>query len=333
MTASEDPAARRERFLRQLATRDLYAWFGIPRDAGPDEIRAGAERRRRALSSTPMPQRQRSIERAFCDQGERALLRADLRRDYDALLDRGSARAGSTSVDARQRELAAEREARLRAARERIQHYGPDDTRMVAGSATLLATDEAQEELATHHREAARIKDAAGALAEARDARARGQILRGLAFAERAHALAPSPATLNTLGAARRDTGDLAGSEELLRASVKALPTVRENAPGLTALAATLLARGRLDEAESVARRIVGDEDEDAHGWRILAMIAGEREDIPTALEAYERSAALGLDLPGALSAMERLRKDRLARGDGRNAAEIEQRMARLRGL
>ncbi len=333
MPPADDPAARRARFLRELATRDLYDWFGIPRDADADQIRAGAERRRRALSSTPMPQRQRSIERAFCDQGEKALLRADIRRDYDALLAGGSTKANTTGAGAAARKAVAEREARLQAALERIQHYGPDDIRMVAGSATLLATDEAQEELAGHYRAAAAVTRAPQALEEARAARAHGHVLRGLAFAERAHALAPSPATLNTLGAARRDTGDLAGSEVALRESVGALSTVRENAPGFTALAATLRARGALEEAEAVARRIVDDEDEDAHGWRILAMVAGEREDIETALDAWERSAGLGLDVPGVLAALEALRKDRLARGDGRSAAEVESRMARLRGM
>lgn len=333
MTAQEDPAARRARFLRELATRDLYAWFGIPRDADDDQIRAGAERRRRAISGTPMQQHQRSIERAFCDQGEKALLRADIRREYDALLAKGSARVNTTGAAAAASKAVAEREERLRAARDRIQHYGPDDTRMIAGTATLLATDEAQEELAGHYRDAAAEKDPAKALAEARQARAHGHVLRGLAFAERAHTLAPSPGTLNTLGATRRDTGDLAGSEEALRASVKALSTVRENAPGFTALAATLRARGKLADAEALARKIVDDEEEDAHGWRILAMVAGDLEDVDTALDAWERSAGLGLDMPGALAALDALRKDRLARGDGRSAAEVEMRIARMRGL
>lgn len=331
MTADEDPAARRARFIRELATRDLYAWFGIPRDADAGQIRAGAEKRRRAISGTPMPQSRRSIERAFCDQGEKALLRADIRREYDALLERGSAAPVATGAAAAAQRAVQEREQRLEAARARIQHYGPDDTRMVAGSATLLAGDEAQEELARHYREAAGVKDAAAALSTAREARARGAVLRGLAFAERAHALAPSPATLNALGAARRDTGDLAGSEEALRASVAALPTVRENAPGWTALAATLRARGALEEADAAARKVVDDEEEDAHGWRILAMVAGDREDIDTALRAWERTAELGLDVPGVMAALDGLRRDRLARGDQRSAAEIETRMARLR--
>jgi tetratricopeptide (TPR) repeat protein len=202
---------------------------------------------------------------------------------------------------------------------------------MVAGSATLLATDEAQEELAGHYRAAAVVKDPRIALDAAREARARGLVLRGLAFAERAHALAVTPATLNTLGAARRDTGDLAGSEQALRDSVAALPTVRENAPGWTALAATLRARGELVEADAVARKIVDEEDEDAHGWRILAMVAGDREDVDTALRAWEKTAELGLDVPGVLAALDALRKDRLARGDARGAAEVEVRMAHLR--
>lgn len=331
MPAEQDPAVKRAQFIRQLATRDLYLWFGVPRDATADQIREGAERRRRTISTTPMTQHQRSIERAFCDQGEKALLRADVRREYDALLNKGSAKAGSTGAAAAQQKAIQEREARLRAARERIQHYGADDLRMNAGSATLLATDDAQEELAAQYREAAGVKDAAQALATAREARARGQLLRGLAFAERAHKLAVNPATLKTLGAALRDTGDLAGSEQALRASVAQLDTIRENAPAFTALAATLRARGELAAAEALARRIVGEEDEDAHGWRILALIAGQQEDINTALKAWEKTADLGLDVPGVLAALDALRKDRLARGDNYSAAEIEIRIARLR--
>lgn len=331
MSTDKDRAAQRERFLRELATRDLYAWFDIPRDADAEQIRAGAERRRRALSGTPMPQSRRSIERAFCDQGEKALLRPDIRRRYDELLEGGSARAPVTGAASAESKVVREREERLRAARERIQHYGPDDARMIAGAATLVATDEAQEELAAHYREAARVTDAAAALAEARSARAVGKVLRGLAFAERAHALDVTPATLNTLGAARRDTGDLAGSEAALRESVRTLPTVRENAPGWTALAATLRARGEFVDAETVARKIVDEEEEDAHGWRMLAMVAGDLEDVDTALQAWERTAELGLDVPGVLAALDALRKDRLARGDARSAAEIEARMAHLR--
>jgi len=60
-------------------------------------------------------------------------------------------------------------------------------------------------------------------------------------------------------------------------------------------------------------------------------MIAGEREDIDTALRAWQRTAELGLDVPGVLAALDALRKDRLARGDARAAAEVETRMAHLR--
>lgn len=333
MSADNDAAARRAQFMRQLASRDLYAWFGIPRDADGDTIRAAAERKRRALAGTPMPQRQRAIERAFCDQGEKALLKPDTRREYDALLVRESrASAGTVTpaagVDAR---AVREREQRLREARERIQHYGPDDSRMVAGSATILASDEAQEELAGHYREAARVKDGGQAREEARRARRVGQSLRALAFAERAHRLAPGPASLNVLGAARRDTGDLPGSEQALRESVGLLGTVRENAPGLVALAATLRARGDLAQAIELARKVLDEEDEDAYGWRVLALAAGDDEQIATAVDAWERSARLGLDVPGALAGLEALRRDRLARGDGRAAAEVEMRIAHLR--
>ena len=88
--AADDRSQRRERFMRELATRDLYEWFGIPHDAGDDAIREAAERKRRELSTTPMPQKKRSMERAFCDQGEKALLRPDVRREYDSLLQGGS---------------------------------------------------------------------------------------------------------------------------------------------------------------------------------------------------------------------------------------------------
>ncbi|MEQ8834370.1 MAG: hypothetical protein RIB67_07970 [Miltoncostaeaceae bacterium] len=332
MTPTEqDPAARRAKFLAELATRDLYLWFGIPRDADADQIRAAAEVRRRAISGTPMPQSQRSTERAFCDQGEKALLRPDIRREYDALLSEGSTKRGITGAAAAAAKVTEEREARLREARARIQHYGPDDLRTSAGAAALLATDEAQEELAANYREAARVSDPVEALRIAREARAHGRVLRGLAFAERAHKLAVTPGTLRTLGGALRDTGDLSGSEEALRASVAALPSLRENAPGWTALAATLRARGELVDAEAIARKVVDEEEEDAHAWRMLAILAGELEDIDTALRAWETSADLGLDVPGVLAALDALRKDRLARGDARSAAEVETRMARLR--
>ena len=134
----DDRSRRRERFMRELASRDLYEWFGIPPDAGDDAIREAAERKRRELSTTPMPQKKRSMERAFCDQGEKALLRPDVRREYDSLLKGGSA-VGTGAERAAARNVA-EREARLTAARERIQHYGADDARMAPGAATLLAS-------------------------------------------------------------------------------------------------------------------------------------------------------------------------------------------------
>src|SRR5680860_889107 len=109
--ADDDARARRARFLRELAARDLYAWFGIPPDAGADAIRAAAEAKRRELSGTPMPQKTRAIEKAFCDQGEKALLRPDIRREYDALLH--GARSPARAMTSAQR-VVAEREERLR---------------------------------------------------------------------------------------------------------------------------------------------------------------------------------------------------------------------------
>jgi tetratricopeptide (TPR) repeat protein len=324
---AEDARSRRARFLRELAQRDLYAWFGIPSDAGDDAIREAAERKRRELAGTPMPQNRRAIEKAFCDQGEKALLRPDVRREYDALLraSREPRRAATVSKGV------AEREERLRAARERIEHFGDDDARMAAGAAMALAGDDAQAALAAEHRAAAKVGDFAEALATARRARVEGAAIRALAYAERAHAIRETAGSLTTLGAARRDAGDLAGSEEALRRSVALLGTVRENAPGWVALSATLRARGDLDGAEQAALRVIEEDDENAYAWRALAMLLTDRGETVRAGDAWERSAGFGLDVPGALAGMEVLRKDALARNDLLGAANIEDRITRIR--
>lgn len=324
--AVNDRAKRRARFLRELAGRDLYEWFGIPPDAGDDAIREAAERKRRELASTPMPQRTRQIERAFCDQGEKVLLRSDYRRDYDALL-----RASRTPELTGQNRAAAEREARLRAARERIERYGDDDARMAPGPATLLAAPDARERLEAERAAAAAVADPAEALAAARRARVEGESLRALAFAERAHALAATPRALTTLAGARRDVGDLAGSEAAAREGLRQLPTVRENAPGWTALGATLRARGEFDAAADAAARLIEEDEEDPHGWRVMALVNADRGETLRAGEAWERSARLGLDVPGALAGLEVLRRDSLARNDSLAAADIESRIARIR--
>lgn len=326
--ADDDRAQRRARFLRELAARDLYAWFGIAPDAGDDAVRAAAERKRRELASTPMAQRQRAIERAFCDQGEKALLRPDVRREYDALLRGRLSPARPRTAAAR---AAAEREERLRAARERIEHHGDDDARMAPGSATLLAEAEARARLEAERASAAAIASAPEALQAARRARVEGDALRALALAERAHALAVTPGTLTTLGAARRDVGDLSGSEAAIRESLRLLPSARENAPAWTALGATLRARGELDAAADAATRLIGEDEEDPHGWRVLALVCADRGDTLQAGEAWERSARLGLDVPGALAGLEVLRRDCLARNDSLGAADVESRMARIR--
>lgn len=324
--AVDDRAKRRARFLRELAGRDLYEWFGIAPDAGDDAIREAAERKRRELASTPMPQRTRQIERAFCDQGEKVLLRSDYRRDYDALL-----RASRTPELTGQNRAAVEREARLRAARERIERYGDDDARMAPGPATLLAAPDARERLEAERAAAAAVADPAEALAAARRARVEGESLRALAFAERAHALAATPRALTTLAGARRDVGDLAGSEAAAREGLRQLPTVRENAPGWTALGATLRARGELDAAADAAARLIEEDEEDPHGWRVMALVDADRGETLRAGEAWERSARLGLDVPGALAGLEVLRRDSLARNDSLAAADIESRIARIR--
>ncbi|MGD9694869.1 MAG: hypothetical protein AB7V42_04305 [Thermoleophilia bacterium] len=325
----DDRARRRAQFLRELAARDLYAWLDIPRDAGDDAVREAAERKRRELASTPMTQKARALERAFCDQGEKVLLRPAIRREYDALLGGGAAAANAARSS--QARGVAEREARLREARERIQHFGPDDARMAPGLPTMLAAAEARAELETERVAAGSISQAADALKGARRARVEGAPLRALALAERAHALAPGPPTLNALGAARRDSGDLAGSEAALRESLRLLPGTRENAPAWVALSATLRARGDLAGAEDAALRAIEEDEEEPHGWRALAMVATDRGETLRAGDAWERSAAMGLDVPGALAGLQVLRKDCLARNDGLGAADIEGRIARIR--
>jgi tetratricopeptide (TPR) repeat protein len=324
--ADDDRAQRRARFLRELAARDLYEWFGIPPDAGDDAIREAAERKRRELASTPMPQRTRTIERAYCDQGEKALLRPAVRREYDALL-----RSSRTPRATSQSRAAAEREERLRAARERIERYGDDDARMAPGQATLLAAPDARARLEAERARAAAVSDPAEALRAARQARVEGAALRALALAERAHALAPTPRALTTLAGARRDTGDLAGSETAAREGLRLLPGTRENAPGWAALGATLRARGELDAAADAASRLIEEDEEDPHGWRVMALVDSDRGETLRAGEAWERSARLGLDVPGALAGLEVLRRDSLARNDSLGAADIESRIARIR--
>jgi tetratricopeptide (TPR) repeat protein len=324
--ADDDRAQRRARFLRELAARDLYEWFGIPPDAGDDAIQEAAERKRRELASTPMPQRARAIERAYCDQGEKALLRPAVRKEYDALL-----RAARTPRATSESRAVAEREERLRTARERIERYGDDDARMAPGPATMLAAPDARARLEAERAMAAAVSDPAEALAGARRARVEGATLRALALAERSHALAPSPRALATLAGARRDTGDLAGSEDAAREGLRLLPSTRENAPGWAALGATLRARGQLDAAADAASMLIEEDEEDPHGWRVMALVDSDRGETLRAGEAWERSARLGLDVPGALAGLEVLRRDSLARNDSLGAADIESRIARIR--
>lgn len=328
---ADDPKERRAQFLRQLATRDLYAWFGIPRTAGAEEISAAAERMRERLKTTPMPQAKRANERAFCDQGEKALLRPDIRKQYDALLG-GSQRRRPVEVgDPAARRAAQAREERLAAARRMVQHYDRDDVLMTPGVAVTLATPHFQAQLEEERAAAGRHTDADHALRAARAARTEADPIRAIALAERAHELAPSAGTLRTLGAAYRDAGDLDRSTTLLRECVRILPGLRENAPGWAALAATLTAAGVLDEADAAALRLVRDDEEDPYGWRALAIVSAARGDVARAAESWERTARLGLDVPGALQGLQDLRRDCLARGDRTTAVDLEGRIARLR--
>ncbi|MGD9573256.1 MAG: hypothetical protein AB7V62_15340 [Thermoleophilia bacterium] len=326
--ADDDARARRARFLRELAARDLYDWFGIPPDAGADAIREAAERKRKELAGTPMPQNKRAIEKAFCDQGEKALLRPDIRREYDALLQAShTPRRARTSAD----RAVAEREERLRAARDRIEHHTPDDARLAPGDVMFLGDEAVEVQLAGERRAAAKLTDFDAVLAAARQARVAGHAVEALALAERANAIRSTAGTLTTLGAARRDVGDLAGSEEALRRSVATLSTVRENAPGWIALSATLRALGDLQGAEDAAMRVIEEDDEDPHGWHALAMVLSDRGETIRAGDAWERMAGFGLDVPAALAGLQVLRKDSLARNDLLGAANIEDRLARIR--
>ncbi|HET6691132.1 MAG TPA: hypothetical protein VFG74_09720, partial [Miltoncostaeaceae bacterium] len=202
---------------------------------------------------------------------------------------------------------------------------------MAPGAAMSMSGDDAQAALAAEHRAAAKVTDFGEALAAARRARVEGAPARALAYAERAHAIRETAGSLTTLGAARRDSGDLAGSEEALRRSVGLLSTVRENAPGWVALSATLRARGDLDGAEQAALRVIEEDEENAYAWRALALMLTDRGETVRAGDAWERSAGFALDVPGALAGLEVLRKDALARNDLLGAANIEDRIARIR--
>lgn len=324
---SDDAKAQRAQFLQQLATRNLYAWFEIPRTADAETVRAAAERMRQKLKSTPMPQAKRATERMFCDQGEKALLHPNIRREYDTFLE---GERSTTPKALPTTKAVAERDARLKAARDRVQHYDKDDILMAPGSVAMLALASAQAEL-EQERDAALDVRGEDALPAARQARVEGAHLRALALAEHAHAMVPSAGTLRTLGAAHRDVGNLAESEVLLRTCVNELPSLLDNVPGWIALAATLLAQGKLDEADAIAEKVVQEDDEDPYGWRVLALVAAARPDHLRAGEAWERTARLGLDVPGALMGLQTLRKDCLARRDQVGVMDAEARIARLR--
>ena len=86
-----------------------------------------------------------------------------------------------------------------------------------------------------------------------------------------------------------------------------------------------------LAEAEQIALELVNHDDEEPHGWRLLARVSAGSGDVPRAAEAFEHSARLGLDPSGALSGLQALRNDTLARGDRATAVDLEDRIARLR--
>ena len=149
--------------------------------------------------------------------------------------------------------------------------------------------------------------DPAEALAAARRARAWRAALRALAQAERAHALSPTPRALTTRGRAprhRRPRG-----QRGRRARAAPAPGHPENAPGWAALGATLRARGELDAAADAASRLIEEDEEDPHGWRVMALVVGPRRD------------AAGSGRPGALGAA-RPRRARCAPPASRCCAE-----------
>ena len=76
---------------------------------------------------------------------------------------------------------------------------------------------------------------------------------------------------------------------------------------------------------------MIEEDDEDAYGWRALAMALADQGEALRAADAWERSARLGLDVPGALAGLQQLRKDSLARGERLPAADVEARISRLR--
>jgi predicted Zn-dependent protease len=76
---------------------------------------------------------------------------------------------------------------------------------------------------------------------------------------------------------------------------------------------------------------LVNDDDEEPHGWRLLALVSAAKDDVARAAEAFERSAKLGLDQTGALDGLQALRKECLARGDRATAVDLEDRITRMR--
>ena len=219
----DDRARRRARFLRELAARDLYEWFGIPPDAGDDAVREAAERKRRELASTPMPQRTRAVERAYCDQGEKALLRPAVRREYDALL-RSSRVPSATSQSRPSRSGSAC--GRLASASSATAMT----TRMAPGAATLLAAPTPAHAWRPSGRRPrpCPIRPRHSRRRAARAWRAR-PASTGTGRA-RPRAVAHAPGAHDARGA-RRDTGDLAGSEAAAREGLRLLPGTRRTPP------------------------------------------------------------------------------------------------------
>ena len=215
-----------------------------------------------------MPQNNRSMERAFCDQGEKALLRPEIRREYDALL-KASRRPGRTSAE----RGVAEREARLREARERVEHHSADDARMAPGDAMFLAIGGGR----GRARRRATAPPRPGPTPRDASRRPRAPASRAPPSAGSPSPSRPAPCAprrgLNTLGGARRDVGDLAGSEAALRESVALLPTVRENAPGWIALVGHAPRPRRPRRRRAGRAEVIEEDEEDAYGWRALAFV------------------------------------------------------------
>ena len=306
-------------------------WVGIPPDADDEAVARGRGARSGAqLAFHAHAAADPTIERAYCDQGEKALLRAREPPEYDAPL-----RASRTPQTTALSRAVAEREERLRAARERIERYGDDDARMALARrpCSRRPTPPRPASTPSAPRRGA-VTDAAQALAAGRRRAARGGLVTAGPRPRRArvercrprpgadHPGRPPDAT----GATRRQRGRRAGGV------AQAPISVRENAPGWAALGATLRARGDLDAAADAAGRLIEEDEEDSP--RLARDGAGsstDRGEPRRAGEAWERSARSASTSPAPSPASRCSAATASPAASSLAAADIEGRIARIR--